>query len=369
MPSVHARHYATDQCYEIIYDDEGCHQVLPSSRSTELFVAPSFIDIQINGALGYSFNSIKLSLDQIATIVALVQSHGIGRFLPTLITGSYHQIYYGLTQLELARAGSIKLQRTLVGYHLEGPYISDEDGPRGAHPKEYLRDPDWSEFQRWQAAANGNIRLVTLAPERPKALAFIEKLTEAGVVAAIGHTAATPQQIRDAVRAGARLSTHLGNGSHSVLPRHENYFWEQLAHDGLFASIISDGHHLPPAILKSIIRGKTLDRLIVTCDASGLAGLPPGTYQEWNSTLEVLPTGKIIVAGTPFLAGSAQFTDQCLSHLLQQEFVTRAEAIELVTIQPARLFGWPIPKVQPGPCGSLLLFRLDGSELRVQRLI
>ena len=151
--------------------------------------------------------------------------------------------------------------------------------------------------------------MVTLAPERPGAMAFIEKLAAAGVVVAIGHTAATGEQIRDAVAAGARTSTHLGNGAHAVLPRHANYIWEQLADDGLWASIIADGHHLPASVVKCVVRVEDAGAAALTCDAGSLAGMPPGRYREWGQELEVLPGGKIVVPGTPYLAGCGHFTD------------------------------------------------------------
>src|SRR5205814_7778712 len=134
------------------------------------------------------------------------------------------------------------------------------------------------------------------------------------VVVSLGHTAASPARIREAISAGARLSTHLGNGSHALLPRHENYLWEQLASDELWASVIADGHHLPPAILRCILRMKTPARVILTCDASSLAGRPPGRYREWGQDLEVRPEGEVVVSGTPYLAGSAVFTDTCVAH-------------------------------------------------------
>ena len=192
-----------------------------------------------------------------------------------------------------------------------------EDGPRGAHPQRHVRPPDWDEFRRLQDAAGGRIRLVTLAPEHDGALPFIERLTAAGVVVALGHTAASGERIRDAVRAGARLSTHLGNGSHAVLPRHDNYIWEQLADDGLWASLICDGHHLPPSVVRCIVRVKTPARTILTCDASSLAGLPPGRYREWDQDFEVLPAGKVVVPGTSYLAGSWAFTDLCVGNVIR----------------------------------------------------
>src|SRR5208283_1690503 len=162
-----------------------------------------------------------------------------------------------------------------------------------------------------QDAAGGRIRLVTLAPEHEGALRFIEQLAGSGVVVALGHTAASGTRIRDAIAAGARLSTHLGNGTHALLPRHENYVWEQLAADELWASIICDGHHLPPAVARCVVRIKTPARTILTCDAGPLAGLPPGRYREWDQDFEVLPGGKIVIPGTHYLAGSCSFTDTC----------------------------------------------------------
>src|SRR5204862_5034262 len=139
-----------------------------------------------------------------------------------------------------------------------------------------------------QDAAGGRLRLVTLAPETPAALPFIERLTQAGVVVALGHSAADGACIRAAIRAGARLSTHLGNGCHAMLPRHDNCLWEQLAADDLWASLICDGHHLPVSVVRCLLRAKTPARTILTCDASSLAGLPPGCYDQWGGEFEVL---------------------------------------------------------------------------------
>src|SRR4029079_6906036 len=113
---------------------------------------------------------------------------------------------HGFSTLARACESDAGLARTMPAYHLEGPYIAADDGPRGAHPREHVRPPDWDEFHRWQDAAGGRIRLVTLAPELPGATVFIERLTAAGVIISVGHTGATPEQIRAAVAAGARLS-------------------------------------------------------------------------------------------------------------------------------------------------------------------
>jgi N-acetylglucosamine-6-phosphate deacetylase len=207
-----------------------------------------------------------------------------------------------------------------------------------------------------QDAAGGRILLVTLAPEHDGALPFIEWLTQQGIVVAIGHTGATSSRIRDAVRAGARLSTHLGNGCHAVLPRHDNYLWEQLSSDELSASLICDGHHLPIAVVRCLLRAKTPSRCILTCDASSLAGLPPGRYRQWDAEFEVQPGGKVVVPGTPFLAGSGVFLDSCLDFVLRHTELSLRDAIHMATLHPRSLLRQPSQSLCPGQSADFVLF-------------
>jgi N-acetylglucosamine-6-phosphate deacetylase len=367
---VHARHYATGRPVAVTVEGGRIRSVADSDQDPTRWVAPAFFDPQINGCLGISFNSPALTPDQVRTVAGVCRAHGIGGFCPTLITAGFEPLRHGFTTLAKALDADADLARRMPCFHLEGPYLSGEDGPRGAHPKEHARDPDWDEFRRWQDAAGGRIRMVTLAPERKGALPFIEKLTAAGVVVAIGHTAATGQQIRDAVAAGARTSTHLGNGCHATLPRHDNYVWEQLACDDLWASIITDGHHLPAALVKCIVRAKGVGRTLITCDASSLAGQPPGKYREWGTDLEVLPDGKVVVSGTPFLAGSGHFTDVCVANAVRMAGLSLTDAIHLASAQPRKLLGVPVTRIEAGAPADLMLFDWEeGGELRVREVI
>lgn len=360
--TLRARHFATGQPLELTCQG-GCIDALrplsPGEPPPSAYVAPAFFDLQINGCLGRNFSSATLTIEDVGVIVNECGRHGLGALCPTLITNSFAALTHGLTTIRLAVESDHALAAALPCVHLEGPYIAAEDGPRGAHPRQHVRPPDWGEFQRLQDAAGGRIRLVTLAPEQDGALAFIERLTRAGVVVALGHTAASGQRIREAIHAGARLSTHLGNGCHAVLPRHDNYLWEQLAADDLWASLICDGHHLPPAVIKCLIRGKAPNRVILTCDASSLAGLPSGRYREWEQDLEIRPEGKIVVAGTPYLAGSWAFTDTCIGTAMRHGGVTLAEAIAMATDHPRRLLGLPVPKLAAGEPANLVVFELD----------
>jgi N-acetylglucosamine-6-phosphate deacetylase len=201
-------------------------------------------------------------------------------------------------------------------------------------------------------------------------LRVIEKLAATGVVVALGHTAASGTCIRDAIAAGARLSTHLGNGSHAMLPRHDNYIWEQLAADDLWASIICDGHHLPESMVRSFVRVKTPARTILTCDASSLAGCPPGKYHEWETELEVLRTGKIVVAGTSFLAGSGHFTDRCVGNVMRFAGVSLGDALDMASARPRELLGLPQRTLEPGQPSDLVLFDWEeGGDFRVRETL
>jgi N-acetylglucosamine-6-phosphate deacetylase len=371
---LRAHHYATGEPIDVVVHNGTIGSVLPSTTAPADFeaqwIAPGLFDLQINGCDGRSFNSEKLTPDDIRHVVTVCERHGITGLCPTLVTGSFSAIAHGLATLRHACEQDADLARVLGAFHLEGPYIAVEDGPRGAHPRKHVRIPDWDEFRRWQDQASGLIRLMTLAPELPGAIEFIEKLTRAGVVVALGHTAAGRECIQAAIAAGARLSTHLGNGSHALLPRHDNYIWEQLAADELQASIICDGHHLPAALIKCFVRIKTPARLILTCDASTLAGRPPGRYREWGQDFDVLPEGKIVVPGTEYLAGSWSFTDHCLSNVLKFAEVSLAEAIDMAGVNPRRLLGLPGVSLTAGSAADLVLFDWErGGDFRVRKTL
>ena len=305
------------------------------------WAAPALFDLQVNGCCGVSFTSPGLTTDAIRHVVQVCRRHGIAGLCPTLITQSAETLLHGFTVVRRACESDAEIARAVPALHLEGPYISPVDGARGAHPRCHVRPPDWDEYRRFQEASGGRIRLLTLAPEHDGALSFIEKLTASGVVAAIGHTLASAARLRDAVLAGARLSTHLGNGCPATLPRHDNPIWEQLANDALWASVICDGWHLPAAVARCILRVKTPARTVLTCDASSLAGLPPGLHREGDQEWEVLPSGKVIVPGTDYLAGSGVFTDACVGWAVRNAGVSLRDAVDMASARPRELLGLP----------------------------
>ena len=310
-----------------------------TSTDGNAWIAPAFVDIQVNGFAGFDLNVATVTAADVSKMVRALWRVGTGFLCPTVVTASFESISNFLRAIIEACQRDPLAAHAILGIHIEGPYISAEDGPRGAHPLEHVRDPDWDEFRRWQDIAEGMIRIVTLAPEKEGAIPFIEKLVMNGVVVAIGHTNASAEDIRAAVSAGAKLSTHLGNGAHAVIRRHPNYIWEQLAADELHASLIVDSHHLPPAVVKSMMRAKTLERCILISDATALAGMPTGTYQFAGQPVELTPDRCVRLAGTEYLAGSAIELAQGIENSVRFTGISLAKAVSLATLQPARLLG------------------------------
>jgi N-acetylglucosamine-6-phosphate deacetylase len=334
------------------------------------WISPGFLDIQSNGYGGQEFSSLELTVDKVAEIAGQQAAFGVTQFCPTVTTASGETILHAMQTIAAAARRWPEVAHTVVGIHLEGPYIAREDGPRGAHPLEHCREPDWEEFCRFQAAAEGRIRIVTLSPEYVGAPAFIARAVASGVVVAIGHTSANGVQIRAAVDAGATLSTHLGNGAHRTLRRHPNYLWDQMAEDRLMASLIVDGHHLPSEVVQSMVRAKTPERCILVSDLSGLAGLPPGRYATQLCDLEILPDGRLVIAGQDqLLAGASLPLGVGVANVMRFSGVDLPTAVHMATHHPARLLGLVSNRMQPGDAADLVAFDLEaGSDARVQAL-
>jgi len=329
------------------------------------YICPGFIDIQINGYAGIDYSSEGLDSSKIERIIRSIAISGTTRHLATIITSSRKRIVENCAVIAAAATQNLLIKEAIAGIHVEGPYISPEEGPRGAHDPKFIRKPDYSEFREWQDAAQGMIRIVTLAPEIEGALDFIEKIVADGVIAAIGHTSASPEIIRDAISAGASLSTHLGNGSHSLLPRLKNYLWEQLGEDRLMASIIADGFHLPDSVLRVFLRAKGKERLILISDAAFLAGSSPGVRNWGDISVQVHSDGHLSLEGTEYLAGAGHLLNRGIAQFAAATGVPLTEAVSLCTVNPARLLRLSEEYCDfvPGNFANISRFRrLEGSS-------
>ena len=329
------------------------------------FLSPGFIDLQVNGFAGVDYNDPRAKPEQIAESIRKMFTTGVTRFLPTVITGSESQMLGAMRNLasvqeEFLRHGMIEGQ-AMEGLHIEGPHISGENGPRGAHPVEHVRPPDIQEFHRWQEAAKNQIRLVTVSPEWEQAPAYIQEIIGAGVVASIGHTKATAEQIAAAVDAGATMSTHLGNGAHPTLPKTQNYIWQQLGEDRLTAGFIVDGIHIPEPFFRSAVRAKGVERSVLVTDAVMPAMCLPGRYQLGQVSVELLENGSVVLQGGDRLAGSALRMDWAISNAVRLGHLSLREALAMATVNPARAgrIAGRQRGLSPGEKADFVRFRWD----------
>jgi len=360
------KNWLTGEVVTVKSEDGTITSIVESADHADLWIAPGLIDIQVNGMGGFNLNSDKASPENLWGTLKALHREGVTRFCPTIVTGQQKQMVESIRAVVEACESDPMADYAVIGIHVEGPFISPEDGPRGAHNPEWVRPPDWKEFLEWQAAAKGRIRKVTVAPETTGAIAFIKNLSEHGVIAAIGHSAASVEDVEAAVHAGATMSTHLGNGAHPYIKRHPNYIWAQLAEDRLWAGLIADGFHLPPSTLKVMIRVKGR-KAILTSDASYLAQMPPGRYGTHHGSEVILePDGLLHVASTrDILAGSASTLRAGVQNVANFGILELGDAINLATLHPAELFGLAdsgVGDLRVGGPADLITYRWDDSD-------
>jgi len=252
------------------------------------------------------------------------------------------------------------LRKMCPGIHLEGPYISPEDGPRGVHLREFVRPPRWEELEKFQEVCEGRIKCVTLAPEVEGAIPFIEKAAACGIVIGIGHTHASEEVIEEAVQAGACLCCHLGNATPKPFPRHQNLIQKQLAMDQLMASIITDGVHLSCDVVKNYVRAKGIDRILLATDSMAGAGASPGRYTLGDLEVEVGPDRIARWVGGSRLAGSTLTMDRALTNVIRFAEIDLASAIHMATRNAQKLFSEVRGEILPGQSADLVLFEYPG---------
>lgn len=346
MDTYRVRRYDNHRAVEVEVDCSVVRSVRPieplEPAGEELpFAAPGLLDIQINGSRHWEFASSKLTVDGVREVIESVIDSGTFRFCPTMTTHAPEVLVHSAEIIGRALRDYPQYDAVVAGIHLEGPFISSVEGPRGAHRLEYVQSSyDLDLIDAMNRASGGRMKIVTFSPEYDGFGDFIAGLTARGIIPAIGHTNASPVDIARAAAAGARLSTHLANATYHLLPKEGNYFFAQLTDDRLRASIIADGFHLSPMMVKTILRGKGLERLILVSDLSGLAGLPPGVYDTELCELEILESGRIVLASNPRLLAAASLPlAQDLCMMMAFTGLTMNEVFRAATVHPAALLG------------------------------
>jgi N-acetylglucosamine-6-phosphate deacetylase len=341
-------------------------RTLPGRLRNGIYAGPGLTDLQVNGYNGIDFNTAPLDAADVRRVSdALVQA-GVTRFFPTVITNSTDRIISLLESIDRACSEDPALVDHIPGIHLEGPFVSPDDGARGAHSANYVTAPDRALFDRFQKAARGKIRVITLSPEWKGSSSFIKRCVRLGVVVSIGHTNATPEQIQEAIRAGATMSTHLGNGAPLMLPRHPNFIWEQLASDALTACIIADGFHLPPAFIKTVLRAKKNNTILVS-DCTMFAGMKPGIYSSHiGGRVRLDTTGRLCMDSDPrMLAGAALALTRGIDHLINEQLATLQQAWSMASLQVNNTMGIPNGTRDPF-AGDMVIFERKSNGIHIK---
>lgn len=327
-------------------------------------VIPGLVDIQVNGALGWSFQAGDQ--DHYHEITDFALAHGTTTLLPTLVTAPWEIITASLAAL--AAFSKTEKLVTLPGIHLEGPFLSPLKS--GAHDPAALRLPDINLMEQFLAAAQGTLKIVTLAPELLRALELIDSLARRGIIVSAGHSAATYQQILAAVKTGLRFMTHMGNASdwpqramdaRGFLGSEPGFVGSYMAIPELGGSIIADGFHFHPSLIRPLACLKP-DKLVLVSDASSVTGLPIGIYSSGGLSAEIHPEGfATSTRGGGWLAGSIISLLDAVRCAVLSGGLSIEQAVTLASLNPARLLGMNGRKgeICPGADADLLVLNHD----------
>lgn len=333
---------------------------------TKNYVAPGLIDVQINGYMGVDFSGPDLTVEGVKKATKALWKAGVTSYFPTIITSDIDLIKKNFAILAKAKADP-EIGKSIPGFHLEGPYISPIKGFRGAHLEKYIKNPDWEEFQEIQKAANNGIILITLAPELEGAIPFIQNCVKSGVVVSLGHHNGSAEDVLNAVSAGAKMATHLGNGCANEINRHHNPIWPQLSNDDITASIIADGFHLTKEEVRSFYKAKGVENTILVSDALDLAGLPPGEYTRGERTLLLTPN-VVKLPKEDVLAGAASPISKCVGVVMGFTQCSLSDAIRMASTNPADMFSLEnLGEIEKGKRADLVLFEMKNNEMVIKK--
>ena len=251
--------------------------------------ATTFFDLQVNGYAGVDFNQDGLTADDLHRACERLDADGVGGILATIITDDVDAMCRRLSTLAALREPDPLARRLIAGFHIEGPFLNETDGYRGAHPRDAIRPASLDSMTRLLDAAAGLARVVTLAPERDEGFTVTRMLATRGIVVSAGHTDATLDELRGAIDAGLSMFTHVGNGCPMHMHRHDNIVQRALSlADRLWLCFIADGAHVPFVALGNYLRIAGEDRAVIVSDAIAPAGLGPGRYTlgRWDIVVD-----------------------------------------------------------------------------------
>ena len=289
---------------------------------------PGWIDLQINGCLGIDYSQPDLTEEQFLKTAEWLFEQGTEVYLPTMVTCPM-EIYHRNGEIIRKAVESHGLQKHVPGLHLEGPFLIPSPGAIGSHRPDWTQQPSAEAVRELFDAVGGFVCMLTLAAEAPGAVAAIQETRRLKVIPSVGHHLALSDSIERAAQQGALTLTHLGNGCPNFINRHFNPIWSGLAEDRLTAMIITDGNHLPPELIKVMLRAKGPSKVIVTSDGSCASGLKPGHYHLMNNDAVLEPDGKFWNPEKGCLVASSATIAKCMTYLESLDYLTDAELLQV----------------------------------------
>ncbi len=360
--TILARHYRDKRWVEIsVSGNTATAKDAEVEGEGNWWIAPGLVDLQVNGYAGVDFQAPDVSVTSLKRAVRALHRDGCTRFLLTLITDHWEKLLAKLQRLHGLVHGDPELEEAIAGWHIEGPFLSPEEGYKGAHNADAMIDPVTEDLEILKESLGDDDILITLAPERNDAEHFIAYASELGIRTSVGHSNPTAEQLRVAVESGLSGITHLGNACPRELDRHDNILWRLLDEPGLYTGVICDGIHVRPPAFRLFHRAIPQDRIYYTTDAMSAAGAAPGQYRLADMELEVGEGQVVRLPGTNYLAGSA---------LRPWQGIVRAAAMldrpwqqvwDHFSTVPCEFMG-----IQPGEewmeLGDFCLMRWDGNQ-------
>ncbi len=338
---IRARHYATDQVVRLGWHHGVITQVeaVATPSAQDVWLAPALVDLQINGFAGVDFQRDDLTVEEALIAARALRAAACGRFFLTLVTDEWPKLVQRLKRLRQLRAGHEELSHAIAGWHVEGPFLSAEPGFHGAHNPALMLDPTPDHIRELRAITNPDHLLMTIAPELQGALEAIAVARSLDIKVSLGHTNASADVLRQAVKAGATGFTHLGNACPQQLDRHDNILWRALDTSGLTVSLIPDQVHVSPPLFRLVHRALSTEAIYYTTDAMAAAGALPGRYTIGALEVEVGADQIVRQPGKTNYAGSALRPIDGVFRAARMLGRDWRGALEGFSIKPAKFMG------------------------------
>ena len=353
-----ARHYRHGRPVRIVWDDSGVLRSIEEAEdeSTDLWIAPGLIDLQINGFGGVDFQRDEaISEASLLYAVRALRDHGCHRFFLTLTTRPWPEPLEHIRRYRALIQANPELRRSVAGWHVEGPFLSDKPGYCGTHNPRWMVDSSVQHIQQLREATVTDKVFLTLAPERSNAAAAIAEAVRCGFVVSAGHSNAGEADLKAAVAAGARAFTHLANGCPQQLDRHRNILWNVIDEEALATGIIPDGIHVSPKLFRILHRAIDPERIYWVTDAMSAAGAPPGKYTLGETEFVVGEDRVVRNPLTNSFGGSALTPLEGIRRGATMLRRSWRDVWDFFSMHPAKLVGLPSELAPGSPAGFCLL--------------